>query len=132
MSRINLNEDSMMNKIKAQSTLEYAMVIVCIAGALIAMQFYVKRSIQGRLRNVADEVGEQYSAKTTTSTINQTITSNATVNGDPLIVPNLFDSVTGGRESREFVVTTRTEHQELKQNPGNKEETGAFEKNLFD
>lgn len=124
-----------MKIVKAQSTLEYTMVIVCIASAVIAMQFYVKRSIQGRLRNVADEVGEQYSAKKTTSTTNQTFYSKTTVNGEPLIVDSLNDYVVaGGKESREFVVTTRTEHSEIKHDAGkeNKEETGEFEKDLFD
>jgi len=122
----------MNNRIKAQSTLEYAMVIVCIAGALFAMQFYVKRSIQGRLRNAADEVGEQYSAKGTTSTINQTFISGTTVAGDPLVVSGLYDPVTGGTEQREFVTTNRTERQNVTQNAGNNEQTGEFEKSLFE
>ncbi len=123
----------MMNRIKAQSTLEYAMVIGCVAVALIAMQMYVKRSIQGRLRNAADEVGEQYSAKSTTSVINQAFTSKTTIVGNSLIVPNLNDpDIQGRKESREFIISNRWEHQDLKQNSGNYEETGPFEKNLFD
>lgn len=125
----------MIKKIKAQSTLEYAMVVVCIAGALIAMQFYVKRSIQGRLRSAADEVGEQYSAKKTTSEINQTFISNTTISGEPLIVPGLSDQTPGfeGKtESREFIVNQRTERQSSSQNAGNYEQTGEFEKNLYE
>ncbi len=112
----------MLNRIKAQSTLEYAMVIVCVAGALIAMQIYVKRSIQGRLRGAADEVGEQYSAKSTTSVINQAFTSKTTIVGNPLIVPNINDpDIQGRKESREFIISNRNEHQDLNQNPGNYE-----------
>ncbi len=123
----------MIKKVKAQSILEYAMVIVCIAGALLAMQIYVKRSIQGRVRNAADEVGEQYSAKNTTSVINQTLESTTTIVANPLIVDNLSDpDGVHANESREFVIPNRIEHQDLKQNPGNYEETGVFEKNLFD
>ncbi len=122
----------MIKRIKAQSTLEYAMVIVCIAGALIAMQIYVKRSIQGRLRNAADETGEQYSAKTTTSLTNQNIASTTTIVASPIIVDNLSDpDDVHTSESREFIVPNRTENQTLTQNPGNYEETGKFEDKLF-
>lgn len=117
---------------KAQSTLEYAMVAVCLAGALIAMQIYVKRSIQGRIRGAADEVGEQYSAKKTTSVINQGFTSTTAIEGSPLIVPDLYDPVTGQKESREFIVNKRTEFQTSTQKAGSHETTGEFEKELFD
>ena len=41
---------------RGQSTLEYGVVIAVVAAALIAMQFYVKRGLQGRIRNLADEI----------------------------------------------------------------------------
>ena len=44
-----------------QSTLEYAILIAVIVGGLIGMQAYVKRGVQGRLRNSADDIGDQYS-----------------------------------------------------------------------
>ncbi len=44
-----------------QSTLEYAILIAVIVGGLIAMQVYVKRGVQGRLRSSADDIGGQYS-----------------------------------------------------------------------
>jgi hypothetical protein len=62
---------------KAQSTLEYTVVIVAVVAALLAMQIYLKRSMQGRLRQVADEAGQQYSPKATTSDI--TIQQESTV-----------------------------------------------------
>ena len=43
-----------------QSTLEYAVLIAVVAAAAIGMQIYVKRGIQGRLRQSADQVGEQF------------------------------------------------------------------------
>ena len=46
---------------KGQSTLEFAILIVIIIGALIAMQNFVKRGYQGRLRGATDDMGEQYS-----------------------------------------------------------------------
>lgn len=46
---------------RAQSTLEYAVVIAIIVGGLLAMQMYIKRGIQGRLKQASDDIGEQYS-----------------------------------------------------------------------
>lgn len=56
----------MLNK-RGQSTLEYAVLIVVIIAALIAMQVYLKRGIQGRMRESSDQIGEQYSPGYTTS-----------------------------------------------------------------
>lgn len=46
---------------RGQSTLEYAVLIVVIIAALIAMQVYLKRGIQGGLREKSDQIGEQFS-----------------------------------------------------------------------
>jgi len=46
---------------KGQSTLEYAILIVIILGALIAIQQYIKRGVQGRMKSATDDVGDQYS-----------------------------------------------------------------------
>ena len=56
----------MLKKLKGQSTLEYALIIAVVVGALLAMQFYMNRGVQGKLRAAADEVGPQYSAGNTT------------------------------------------------------------------
>lgn len=56
----------MLIKRRAQSTLEYALIIAVVVGGLIAMQVYVKRGLQGRLKSAADDIGEQYSPGHTT------------------------------------------------------------------
>jgi len=48
-------------KIKGQSTLEYAILIVVIIGALLAIQVYLKRGLQGRIKQAADDIGSQFS-----------------------------------------------------------------------
>lgn len=53
---------------KAQSTLEYAVIITVVLAGLLAMQKYINRGIQGKLRSSADNIGEQYSAGNVTST----------------------------------------------------------------
>ncbi|MDP2928384.1 MAG: hypothetical protein Q8N80_06280 [Candidatus Omnitrophota bacterium] len=52
---------------KGQTTLEVVILIGFVVAALIAMGVYMKRGIQGRLRDSTDQVGEQYSARHTSS-----------------------------------------------------------------
>jgi len=89
-------------RFSAQLAVEYAMVIAILVGALLAMQIYLKRSIQGRVREAADEIGEQYSAKTTTSDIVQSFSSNITVNADPVIM-NIIDPLSGNTFQSELI-----------------------------
>lgn len=49
-----------------QSTLEYAILVVVVIMALIAIQAYLKRGIQGRMRDSADQIGEQFAPGDTT------------------------------------------------------------------
>ena len=48
-------------KNKGQSTLEYAVLIIIIIGALLSIQVYIKRGIQGRLKSATDDIGDQFS-----------------------------------------------------------------------
>lgn len=51
---------------KGQSTLEYALIIAVVVAGLVAMQIYMKRGVQGKLRESADQIGEQFEANATT------------------------------------------------------------------
>lgn len=55
---------------KAQSTLEYAILIGVIVAALLAMQVYLKRGYQGKMKDSADSMGSQFSPGQTTATYN--------------------------------------------------------------
>ena len=68
---------------RAQSTLEYAIIIAVVVGALVAMQFYLKRGIQGRVRQSSDDIGEQFSPKLTVSnrTTNTSVDTHELVTG---------------------------------------------------
>jgi uncharacterized protein (UPF0333 family) len=72
-----------LNKRRGQSTLEYAIIIGVVVGALIMMQVYVKRGLQGRVKQATDEIGDQFSptASTSTTTINSTVNSTENVFG---------------------------------------------------
>lgn len=50
-----------LHKMKGQSTLEYAVLVIIIIGALLTIQTYIKRGVQGRLKNSADDIGDQFS-----------------------------------------------------------------------
>jgi hypothetical protein len=50
-----------LRKRKAQSTMEYAVLIIIVIGALLSIQQYLKRGLQGRMRQAADDIGDQYS-----------------------------------------------------------------------
>ncbi len=54
-----------LNQKRGQSTLEYAVLIVVIIGALLTIQVYIKRGVQGRLKSAADDIGDQYSVGNT-------------------------------------------------------------------
>jgi len=55
------------SRVRGQSTLEYVILTGFVVAALIAMGVYMKRGIQGKLRESTDSVGEQYSSGNTTS-----------------------------------------------------------------
>ncbi|MCX5707812.1 MAG: hypothetical protein NTY14_02335 [Candidatus Omnitrophica bacterium] len=42
---------------KGQNILEYAILLALVVGAAAAMQTYVKRGLQGRVRNAVDHTG---------------------------------------------------------------------------
>ncbi|MFQ5680498.1 MAG: hypothetical protein ACE5GG_00360 [Candidatus Omnitrophota bacterium] len=101
-----------------QSTLEYAMVIAVVVGALVAMRFFVNRAVQGRLRSSVDNIGEQYSAGNTISkyktTYETTITQErfgtdtdgndlSQVTGTAGKGVSRFDVITAGKVKRETV-----------------------------
>ena len=71
-----------LNQKRGQSTLEYAVLIVVIIGALLTLQVYIKRGVQGRLKSAADDIGDQYSDGNTNAikTINRSSSTEETFN----------------------------------------------------
>jgi Flp pilus assembly pilin Flp len=72
--------------LKGQSIVEYAVLLACIAAALLGMQYYIKRSVQGRVKQAADEIGDPYDSE------NMNI-SNITTRVDSLTVINSRSAV---------------------------------------
>ena len=69
---------------RGQSTLEYAVLIVIIIGALLTIQVYIKRGVQGRLHQAADDIGDQFSVGNTNvlkTTLKHSVTKESFANG---------------------------------------------------
>ena len=87
-----------LNQKRGQSTLEYAVLIVVIIGALLSIQVYMKRGIQGRLKSAADDIGDQYSdgntniIKTTNRSSETTESFNAGTSSSTLVGKELTNS----------------------------------------
>ncbi len=47
---------------RGQSTLEYAVLISIVVGALVAMQIYMKRGLEGKIHESTNQIGEQFEA----------------------------------------------------------------------
>ena len=104
---------------KGQSALEYTVVIVIAVAALLAMQVYIKRAFQGKLRQAADEVGGQYAPKATTSDI--------TIKMESTIKTNTETKKVGG----EYVTTTTTNVESQTDTRKGYETVGALESSLY-
>lgn len=70
-----------------QSILEYSILLALILASLLIMQAYVKRCYQGRLKQEADQIGQQYSPGHTTSLI----VTNTSTDSTTYIGGNLSD-----------------------------------------
>lgn len=66
----------MVKETRAQSILEFCVVIVVVIAALLSMQAYMKRGLQGRWKDSVDQLGDQY-APDMSGTITHTISSEA-------------------------------------------------------
>jgi len=69
---------------RAQSVLEYVMIIVCAVLALLTMTKYLKLSVQGHLRQSADEIGEHYNPRHTEGTHTYNVKSKVVIEGKTL------------------------------------------------
>jgi len=49
---------------KSQSTLEYAALIAVATAAILGMQLYFRRGVEGKMKDSADSIGTQYDVTT--------------------------------------------------------------------
>jgi hypothetical protein len=123
--------------LRAQSVIEYSMIIACVVAALLAMQIYTKRGIEGRLKQASDEISQQYAPTGTTSTITTSVDSKITQNSKhvPLTYPPGHPQA--GQDVKDDyglpvygIKTTTTIDHETTERSGS-EELGEFEATLF-
>ena len=74
----------MFRRTKGQSILEYAILLGVIVAVIVAIQVYVKRSIHGRFKSSADQIGDQFTTGETytVQTIQQTARREQTLGTD--------------------------------------------------
>lgn len=61
----------MLKRIKGQSMVEYALIITIVALALLAVNIYMKRGVEGKLRDSGDSIGQQFEARATEVIVNR-------------------------------------------------------------
>lgn len=111
---------------KAQAILEYSVLIACFIAALVVMQIYVKRGIQGRLKAVAADLGKQYAPKNTESDLTLTIDSKTTTEVKTVEKEN---PAKPGEKYNEVTTTTNIDHETQSQE--GYETVGEPESTLF-
>ncbi|MDD5080348.1 MAG: hypothetical protein PHH68_08545 [Candidatus Omnitrophica bacterium] len=98
---------------KAQSLVEYSVLAACIAGALIGMQFYLKRAIQGRAKQSGDEIGEPYDSSAAKSKITTKINSRTTITSTPITDSTTGDVTSIKSDIEQFEDVSRTGTEEI-------------------
>jgi Flp pilus assembly pilin Flp len=68
-----------------QAFVEYAVIIAVICAALLGMRIYVKRAMMGKMRQSAEEIGSQYSPKSTSATTSIDVTPSSVTT--PTLIP---------------------------------------------
>lgn len=92
-----------LRKRKGQSSMELVIIMIIVMAALLSIQVYLKRGVQGRLRSAADDVGDQYSA------------GNTNVRKVVTVVSNTHEVQSGGSQTTnmntpEVTTTNRTQN----------------------
>ncbi len=104
---------------KAQSMLEYAILLGVVISAILLMQAFVKRGVSGQLKDAADKMGDQYSATNTTISqergmfknqdiVEETATSADDTKGIGKYVLDAGGKVTGTLERGVYSLSSRT------------------------
>jgi len=93
---------------RAQSILEYAILIAIVIGAIVIMQVYVKRGISGRIKDSSDRIsgGQSFAAGQTTTKESSSLTGTRVINESTAIDSNastLAGSFAGDAEATNVV-----------------------------
>jgi len=81
-----MNRKKRKGKSKGQTFLEFAVLFIVLVGALLAMQKYIKRGVQGKWKESIDGMGKQYDPAGNMTT-SWDMSSNAETNVEVISVP---------------------------------------------
>lgn len=83
-----------LRKNKAQAITEYAVLLGIIVLAIVLIQVYLKRSIQGKFKSTADDIGEQFTTgeRYTVQTVQQSARQERSGNGTIADLNNTWSS----------------------------------------
>lgn len=70
-----------------QTSMEYAIIVIIVLGAFLAIGNYFKRGIQGRWKVAVDEVGEQYDPRVANGDVSHILVANTTTMISTVDVP---------------------------------------------
>ena len=85
-----------LRKKMGQSTLEYAILVVVVIMALVASQAYIKRAVQGRMKESSDDIGEAYSMEFASGNITTTTRSVINERADAFTTNRRYDDYWSG------------------------------------
>jgi len=118
---------------KGQMFLEYSVLVAILAAALLGMQIYLKRSVQGKYRQISDDLGPQYSPKSAAAVMNVNTPLGVTsteqkltwlTREDGSYVTDSYDLRVVGIEANTSIIDEATKD--------GTETVGVFEASLFD
>ncbi len=93
---------------KAQSALEYGVLIMALAAAIIVMQVYLKRSFQGRIRSISEDISpalfDPQASGSWSISLNSNSTTNVTVTdmGDKRITTQVTESSESSNQTEDI------------------------------
>jgi len=125
-----INRNKKFFGIRGQNMIEFGVIVACVAAAFLSMRIYIKRSMMGKLRQSADEIGGQYSPLSTAANMTVTVTANNTN------TPALTQLKNGGNYVYDtynlpvYGISSRTDSTETT-NRTNNESVGPYEGSLF-
>ena len=93
----------------AQSLTEYAVLLALVSAALITMQIYMKRGIQGKIKDLADEISPVHYEQGQTSSYFVSNQYGETVSSYNFGNSATYTNETTGREGIENVETEKEE-----------------------
>ena len=111
---------------RGQSTLEYICLIGILAAALFWMSVYMKRGFQGKVRGLADQIGEQYSPGNVSLSTKETkrqLSNTISISSTKVVYGKSKDTTTGTSNTVDNTTSEVSKY--------SKEETGAMANDLW-